>query len=68
MKDVTFNEQLLYDNSQPDFINLLRKQANQILKIINISHINRTLQEKLNETSDKKDKNIDENRDNIGGS
>jgi len=43
MKDVTFNEQLLYDNSQPDFINLLRKQANQILKIINISHINRTL-------------------------
>jgi len=52
-KDVTFNKQLLYNDSQPDLANLLQKRADQILEVINISNINRTLQEELNKTLDK---------------
>jgi hypothetical protein len=51
-RDVTFNEQLLYNDGQSDLTNLLRKRADQILKVINVSPIDRTLQEELDKTSD----------------
>ena len=62
---MTFNKQLLYNNSQLNLINLLRKRANQILNIINVDN---TLQEKLNKMLNKKDKTINKNQEDIGGS
>lgn len=59
-RDVTFNEQLLYDDSQPDLANLLQKRADQILEVINVSNSNRTLQEELDEMSDEEDETSDE--------
>jgi len=43
IKDVTFNKQLLYDNSQLNLRNLLHKRADQILDIINVLYNNSTL-------------------------
>jgi len=40
---MTFNKQLFYNDSQLNFTNLLHKQANQILEVINVLYINRTL-------------------------
>ena len=39
IRDVKFNEQLLYNNSQPDLANMLQERANQILEVINVYHI-----------------------------
>ena len=64
---MTFNKQLLYNDSQPDLANLLQKRANQILEVINVSQIDRTLQEELDETSDKDDETSDEIRVDNGG-
>lgn len=66
-RDVTFNEQLLYDDGQPDLANLLQKRADQILEVINVSHIDRTLQEELDETSDEDNKTSDEIQVENGG-
>jgi hypothetical protein len=67
-RDVTFNEQLLYDDGQPDLANLLRKRADQILDVIDVSNVDKTFQEELDETSDEDDETLDEIQVDIGGS
>ena len=58
-RDVQFNEQLLYDDSQPDLANVLRERADQMLDIIDV-YQERNLQDELESSSDESDEALDE--------
>ena len=58
-RDVKFNEQLLYDDSQPDLANILRVRADQMLEIINVRQI-QDLRDELESSSDESDETLDE--------
>ena len=58
-RDVKFNEQLLYDDSQPDLANVLRVRADQMLEIINVRQI-QDLRDELESSSDESDETLDE--------
>ena len=60
-RDVKFNEQLLYDDSQPDLANVLRVRTDQILKIINARQI-QNLQDELESSSGESNETLDEIR------
>jgi hypothetical protein len=63
---VKFNEQLLYDDSQPDLANVLRVRTDQMLEIINVRQI-QNLQDELESSSDESDETLDEIRVNTEG-
>ena len=56
-----FNEQFLYDDSQPDLANVLRVRADQMLEVINVRQI-QNLQDELESSSDESDETLDEIR------
>ena len=58
-RDVKFNEQLLYDDSQPNLANILQKRADQMLEIIDV-YQPRNLQDELESSSDESDDTLDE--------
>jgi hypothetical protein len=60
-RDVKFNEQLLYDDSQPDLVNVLRVRTDQMLEIINVRQI-QNLQDELESSYDESDEALDEIR------
>ena len=60
-RDVKFNEQFLYDDSQPGLANVLQVRTNQMLEIINIRQI-QNLQDELESSSDESDETLDEIR------
>ena len=60
-RDVKFNEQFLYDDSQPGLGNVLQVRTNQMLEIINIRQI-QSLQDELESSSDESDETLDEIR------
>jgi len=57
IKDVKFNEQLFYDDTQPDFANILKVRTDQMLEIINVHQI-QNLQNELELLSDESDKTL----------
>jgi len=57
-RDVQFNEQLLYDDSQPDLANILRERADQMLDVINV-YQERNFQDELESSSDESDEALD---------
>ena len=65
-RDVKFNEQFLYDDSQPGLANVLQVRTNQMLEIINIRQI-QNLQDDLESSSDESDETLDEIQVDSGG-